>query len=40
MYAEANISFNLNMKMFQELNSSIVKIITMIIVSNVAINLQ
>nr|NP_053881.1 heme oxygenase [Porphyra purpurea]P51271.1 RecName: Full=Heme oxygenase [Porphyra purpurea]AAC08157.1 heme oxygenase [Porphyra purpurea] len=33
--AEANISFTLNMKMFEELNSSIVKIITMIIVSTV-----
>nr|BED43223.1 heme oxygenase [Pyropia sp. Myanmar_A]BED43420.1 heme oxygenase [Pyropia sp. Myanmar_B]BED43617.1 heme oxygenase [Pyropia sp. Myanmar_C] len=29
--AEANISFTLNMKMFEELNSSILKIITMLI---------
>jgi len=33
--SEANISFTLNMKMFEELNSSMVKIITMIIVNTV-----
>jgi len=33
--SEANISFTLNMKMFEELNSSIIKIITMIIVNTV-----
>nr|YP_009122191.1 heme oxygenase [Vertebrata lanosa]AJH65949.1 heme oxygenase [Vertebrata lanosa] len=31
---EANIAFNLNMKIFQELNSNLVKIMTMILLSS------
>nr|YP_010338342.1 heme oxygenase [Bangia atropurpurea]UNJ18292.1 heme oxygenase [Bangia atropurpurea] len=33
--AEANISFTLNMKMFEELNSSLLKIVTMLIINTV-----
>ena len=37
--SEANVAFNLNMKMFQELNSSIVKIMLMVL-SNAINNLR
>lgn len=37
--SEANVAFNLNMKMFQELNSSIVKIMLMVL-SNTITNLR
>nr|YP_009399940.1 Heme oxygenase [Tolypiocladia glomerulata]ARW69759.1 Heme oxygenase [Tolypiocladia glomerulata] len=33
--SEANIAFNLNMKMFQELNSNIIKIMIMLLISSI-----
>nr|YP_009395808.1 Heme oxygenase [Herposiphonia versicolor]ARW64788.1 Heme oxygenase [Herposiphonia versicolor] len=33
--AEANISFNLNMKIFQELNSNLIKIMLMLLISSI-----
>jgi len=33
--AEANIAFTLNMKMFQELNSSLIKIMIMLLINAV-----